>query len=160
MTRITGIKHKGKIINGRRIYDYPDLIKNQMVILEGKRFIEVIEQEPRSKTVPQLAFYYGGVIAGTCMEATLFEGWLETDLDFFFRSLFLSYNKTFYDGLISKTITVTENLSNVSKQQMALFLDNVIRWLAERKVKVLDPDQYKYGKYLSQQKLPKHTDDW
>ena len=154
------VKHKGTIINQRRIYDYPALIKSQIQQLEGRRFVEVIEEEPETKTIPQLAFYHGGIIAGTCMKATLFEGWIEGEIDFFFRRTFLSYEKTFYDGQVSKTISVVQRLSGVSKEQMVLFLDNVIEWLAQRGIKVLNPDQYKYGKYLTWQDLPKYEDDW
>lgn len=148
------VYHYGTVKGGRIIYDRPLFFESELIRLEGKVVKVVVEERKEKKTVPQLAFYFGGIVRKTCMSSTLFEGWMEEEIDQFFRRRFLSYIKTIH--LSDSTITpvqVINELRDLTKEEMTVFVNHVIQFLAENGIEVLEPEMYKYNKYLQEQNL-------
>lgn len=148
------IYHNGIVRNGRIVYDRPLFYTSELARLEGKNVRVIIEEQKERKTVPQLAFYFGGIIRKTCMGSTLFEGWMEEEIDQFFRKRFLSYIKTihFSDNTVTPVQVINE-LRDLTKEEMTLFINHVIQFLAENGIEVLEPEMYKYNKYLQEHNL-------
>jgi hypothetical protein len=148
------IYHYGTVKNGRIIYDRPVFYQAELQKLDGKDVKVVIEERKEKKTIPQLAFYFGGIIRKTCLESTLFEGWMDEEIDQFFRHRFLSYIKTMrYPDNTSAAVKVINELRDLSKDEMTMFISHVIRFLNENGIEVLEPEMYKYNKYLQEQNL-------
>lgn len=148
------IYHLGTVKNGRVVYDRPVFLQSELDKLEGRQIRIYFEEIKEKKSIPQLAFYFGGIIRKTCMGSTLFEGWMEGEIDQFFRTRFLSYIKTIRssDGTVTFT-TVQNELRDLTKDEMTLFINHVIQFLAENGIEVLEPEMYKYNKYLQEQNL-------
>ncbi len=87
------LKHYGKIVNGKEIYYNPDLHQETLNSLEGKEFEEILKEKHKKVSEDAFGYYYGGVI-GEAMEYEMFGGWSKDDIDDFFSSMFLTYNKT------------------------------------------------------------------
>lgn len=145
------IYHLGTVKNGRVDYDRPVFYQSEMAKLEGKKIRAYFEEIKEKKTVSQLAFYFGGIVRKTCMGSTLFDGWMEEEIDQFFRKRFLTYIKTIqYLDKTSEFVQVINELRDLNKDEMTIFIDRVIQFLAEHGIEVLDPEMYKYNKYLQE----------
>lgn len=152
------IKFLGKVINGRMLFDRPKLFQNILDSLEEQEFELTIKKRSRHKTRLQLAYYWGGIISGTCMKCEEFAGWTKEEIDEYFRTTLRSYTKSIlYTDRKTKQVKeeirrVTERVSEYDKEQLALYIEDVVRHLALNfGITVLDPEEYKYAKYISVQ---------
>ncbi len=146
------LKHYGKIINGKKIYYNHDLYLESVKALEGFEFEEVLKEKHKKVSEDAFGYYYGGVI-GEAMKYEMFGGWSKDDIDDFFSSLFLTYNKTLCliddnGKQIFHTIKKVESKSSgFSSKKMKAFTDKCIQWLAENGIVVHSSEQYLAGKY-------------
>lgn len=147
---MSNIKFFGIVKNGIRCYYRPELHKQVLIPLEGKEFEEIIQERFIEPSQDQHAYYRGGIIAGTCMETELFQGWTAHDIHDLFGSLFLSYTKVATISGKDIEIVKTESTANLTKKKMAEFITNVIAWLAEHNIYPLAPEEYVLAKYKSQ----------
>jgi hypothetical protein len=140
------VKHKGVVRNGKPIFDMPQLFQSKVDSLEGKRFDLLMEPEHEKVTVSQWAYYYGGIIKGTCMKTEAFAGWTDKEIN----QAILNHLRTsikivlFKDGSES-TMSYVDDLKQYSKTEMVLYIEDVLNFLAEKEIYPLPPDNYKYG---------------
>ncbi len=144
------IKHRGKIINGKRIYDNQPLHTESLHDLEGQRFEEIIKLEYKKVSNDAHGYYRGGVL-GECMEYELFGGWDREDVHEHFARLFLSHKVTIkYVGEITTTFkeeTKIQSTSDLSSKEMFEYCERCIQWCAERGIIIKTPEEYYLGKY-------------
>ncbi len=141
------IKLKGTVTNGKRIYDRPEIKKMLLDELEGKRFEEIIQKEHIDKTGQQLAYYFGGIIAGTCMRCESFGGYTKNEIDHHFRTVLRPYKAS---RLVNGRMTVEDRVDDIgaySIDEMSLFLEDVLNLLASYGINPLPSDQYLLKKY-------------
>jgi hypothetical protein len=143
----TLIKLKGIVTNGERVYDRPEMKKMVLDELEGKRFEEIIKKEHIAKTDQQLAYYFGGIISGTCMRNEMFGGWSKDDVDHHLRSVVCAYKEI---RIVNGKPTITERVDSLSEynvDQMVLFLEGVLQYLSTMDIVPLPPNEYELKKY-------------
>ena len=151
MAKQTVIKHFGKIVNGKRIYNNPALHDEYVKDLEGKEFVEVIKQKHKKVSNDAHGYYRGGVL-GEAMNYELFGGWSRDEIhDDHFAPLFLSYKKTVKyiagDETMFREKTETQSTADLSSKEMFEFCEKCIQWLAEKGIVVHTPEEYLLGKY-------------
>lgn len=151
------VLHKGTVKNGKIIYDFPKLYNAKLALLEGKRIDSWLEIEHEPVTKYQWAYYYGGIIKGTCMKSTAFAGWTYDEIHQAIVAHLRTNTKVvvFPDGSES-VMNYVDDLRQYSKGQMAIYIDDVLNFLAEREIYPLPPDHYKYGINLQ---IKKYTDE-
>jgi len=139
---------RGKVVKGVRHYNNPRLVELQLEKLEGKEFEEVLQKKREGISGDQYAYYFGGIIAGTCMKAEIFAGWTKDEIDQYFCTELLSLSKVRVVGGKVKQIVNVQQKSDLSMAEFAEFVDNVIKLLAmEHQIAVLPPEDYKLGRY-------------
>jgi len=139
---------RGTVENGIRRYYRPSLLKARLKALEGKEFQEIVQEKEEETTTDQHGYYRGGIIRGTCMESTLFEGWEHDDIHNFFAAEFLSYKRILLKGDDDAvTVTITQSTIDLNKKEMSAYIDKIKNWLGGEGIIVLDPDEYKSDKY-------------
>lgn len=150
MTRKTKIVFKGTARNGQLIFDHPKLWESQIFELEGKRFDLVIEQESKPKSISQLGYLFGGIIESTCLRSNVFEGWTKDEVLAYLLSKLTSYTKeVIYPDGHRELIVTHDDISGYDKEQLRLFIDQVIIFLSSTHgLVVLSPDEYRYEKYF------------
>jgi len=138
--------HKGTIKNGIKCYDYPKVYQANLDSLEGKRFEETLELEHEKVTSLQWGYYYGGIIKGTCMKTETFRGWPYKDIEEAIRKHLRTTDKVvvFPDGS-QNVMQYTDDLRQYSKDEMVIYIEDVLNFLAEKDIHPLPPDYYKYG---------------
>lgn len=136
----------GKKLNGKFIADKPKMYQSHIDSFEDKSELEIIVRPKRRKaTTKQFGFYFGGIIKGTCMKATLFEGWKAKEIDDFFRSEFAWH----YEKVNGSEKKVNDDIALYTTEEMKKFVDDVIQYLAESGIEVLDPSEYISSKVRS-----------
>jgi hypothetical protein len=143
----TLIKLKGTVTNGERVYDRPEIKKMILDELEGKRFEEIVKKEHIEKTDKQRAYYFGGIIAGTCMRSLMFDGWTKDEIDIHFRKLLRAYKAV---RTINSRITIEDrhdSIADYNVDEMSLFLEDVLNYLARFEIYPLPSDEYELKKY-------------
>jgi hypothetical protein len=141
------LKLRGYVHNGKRVYDHPDIQKMVLDELEGKRFEELIKKEHVSKSSKQLGYYFGGIIAATCMKAEKFGGWTRDEIDDFLREILRPYKVV---RSVNGKMTVedkTDSLADYSVEEMSLFLEDVLNFLATEDIHPLSSEDYNLKKY-------------
>lgn len=150
----TVIRHFGKVVNGKRIYDNPELHQEYVNALEGKEFEEVIKIKFKRVTVDAHGFYRAGVIK-ECTNYEIFAGWEEKEIHEFFAKMFLSYTKLekYIENGVTKQreVTYTQSTSLLSGKEMFNYTDKVIQWLAQEGIVIHTPESYILGKYKTKQ---------
>lgn len=143
------LRHYGKIVNGKKVYYNPELYKHQIDSLEGQEFEEVIKKRFKKVSEDQHSYYRKGVL-GTCIQHEEFIHFnkpddIHTEI---IAPMFLGYTvRRELKGKIYESQQV-RSTADLSKEEMAEFIDKVIMWLAsEMGIVVYSPEQY----YLSQQ---------
>jgi len=137
------IKHYGRIINGRKDYYNKALYYQQIALLEGKEFEEVIKIRHKKVTNDQYAYYFGGILT-TCFESELFHAFSKAaDVHTYFEYKFLSYDVMMEVGDNKQVITKYKGLSELNKQEMSTFMERVIHHCREDlKINILTPEEY------------------
>jgi hypothetical protein len=137
------IKHYGKIINGKKIYYNQPLYNQQLISLEGKEFVEVIEEKHRNPSPDQHKFYRGGIL-GTCIQTEFFSNFPTEDAihENFFAPMFLSYTQQVITPKESKIITKVRSTADLSKKEYSEFIEKVIGWCIENDIQIGSPEDY------------------
>ncbi len=137
------IKHFGKIVKGRKVYNNPELYANQLAQLEGMEFEEIIKKRTRKTTLSQFAFYYGAILP-TCYQCEIFSAFDKSDdVGIYFEDKFLSYTIPIHlpNGGI-KTITKTKSLTGLNIDETSEFITKVLAECDSLGITVLSPEEY------------------
>lgn len=141
------IKHSGHVKNGKKVYDNPDLYREQIQALEGRNFVEEIKEKKVNASMSQYG-YYRGAILPTCHKSEMFNSFDKKDdiHDNYFAPQFLSY--TVLVKLPGKTYEQIKvrSLADLSVDEMSVFIERVIAFLAENNIDVPAPEEF-YNKY-------------
>ena len=136
--------HNGKVL--RNIFQ-PDNIRYwtmELHALEGKEVQCLIREQEPEKSLNQLAFYFGVIIKRYCMSSNAFAGNNESEIDQYFRQELRSYTAT----INSKPQKMTDEVGKYTREQMRLFLDEVVALLArEFDIHIDDTVMFKWNKY-------------
>jgi hypothetical protein len=137
--------HKGTIKNGIKCYDYPKVYQANLDSLEGKRFEETLEAEHEKVTNDQWAYLYGGIIRGTCMKSDIFSKWTFEEIkENLVKHLRTGIKIVIKDGK-SYPEKYEDDLKQYSIQEMSIYIEDVLNFLAELDIHPLPSDYYKYG---------------
>lgn len=141
------VKHSGVVKNGKKIYDYPDLYSQQLFELEGKQFVEIIQEKKRKVTISQHAYYRGGIL-GSCYKSEMFSYMDNKDSihDLYFAKKFLTHIETVELPNERYEVSVTRHLSEISTKEMSEFIEKVLAECADLGIEVLPSEMY-YSKY-------------
>jgi len=137
------IKHYGRVVNGRKDYYNKALYYQQIALLEGKEFEEVIKIRHRKVTNDQYAYYFGAVLT-TCFESEHFHAFNKaSDVHAYFEYKFLSYDVMLEVGDDKQVMTKYKGLSELNKQEMSAFIERAIHHCREYlKINILSPSEY------------------
>lgn len=149
------IRHSGRIIHGKKIYDNPFLYKSQLQALEGKNFVEIIEEKHYKPSKDAHGYYRGGIL-GTCIQTEYFSHFANEDAihDDFFAPMFLSYtvqvvtpNKSYIQQKVRSTADLT-------KKEYSEFIDKVLNWCGLENIEIGTTEQYhsRYYKTITKTK--------
>jgi len=143
------LKHYGKVVKGVMEFYRPQLLKSNLTELEGKEFELVLKEKYKGVSTDAHAFYRGGIL-GTALASETFGGWTKDEVHEHFVEMFLSYADTkkiiTRNGTVNVPIQKIKSTSALSSKAMKEYCDQVIRWLAQHDIIVLDPDQYELSK--------------
>jgi len=141
------IKHSGEVRNGVKYYDNPDLYRQQLQELEGKRFIEIIKEKHRTPSNGQYGFYRGGILP-ICYTTEMFSYFDNKDdiHSNYFAPKFLSYKVVVKVKNERYEITKVRSLTELSEKEFAMFIERVIIECSELGIEIPDHNQY-YNKY-------------
>ncbi len=145
----TQLKLRGDVKNEKPIYDHPDIYEMIMKELEGKRFEVIFKKEHIDVTANQWAYYFGGIIGGTCMRCAMFEGWTKDEIDLHFRKTLRSYT---ISRLINGKMTYEQGYDDIGRyslDEMVLFIEDVLNYLATFEIIPLSPQDYNLKRYSS-----------
>lgn len=142
------IKHYGRVVNGRKDYYNKALYYQQIALLEGKEFEEVIKIRHKKVTNDQYAYYFGAVLT-TCFETELFCAFDKAaDVHAYFEDKFLSYKTMIIVGDVKKEITKYHSLSQLGKKEMSEFIERVLMHLRnDLNIIVLSPEEFYLENY-------------
>lgn len=156
------ILFKGKIENGKVLFDYPTLFESRKSMLEGNRFQMTFDAEEKPKTPSQLGYYFGGIIEATCMQSTAFEGWTKDEIHEYLVKRLRSYPKELHYPDGHKEIeNCTEEVRDYKMDEWAKYIDDVIRYLTmHHQITPLSPEDYKYEKYQKFINPHKEEKEW
>lgn len=140
------------IKNGRICPDYPLAWKAYLLQHEGQKVYMSITPErfvPKSKE--QLAYYMGGIIRGTLMRTTKFEGYSHPEIDKVIRRAVREETAVLIDKKGNEETFKFTNaeIEKYDIKEMSNFINDVLDWLAIKfDIHPLPPEYYKQGKYL------------
>ena len=144
------LKHYGKVVNQELKYYQPKLLLSNLAELEGKEFEVVLKEKVKSVSTDAHAFYRGGIIK-QCLSYEMFGGWTKDEIHEFFADMFLGYMDT--KKIITRTGTVNIPIQKIrstgalNSKEMYEYCQQVIRWLAQHDIVILDPEQYELTKF-------------
>ncbi|MCC7514513.1 MAG: hypothetical protein IT212_07455 [Bacteroidia bacterium] len=141
------IRHYGIIRGAKRIYYNPELHTRQMQDLDGKEFEEVIKEKHVKPSTSTHGYYRGGIIS-SCLTTNEFAGWDKEEVNDYFCGLFLKrvVEKIFPDGKRVEVIHIGST-GDLNQREMNEFIETVVRYLAEKGIYILSPDEYNLTKY-------------
>ena len=143
------IKHIGRIDeNGKKVYYNPALYRDQIDLLRGHEFVEIIKKKHQKVTQSQHG-YYRGVILPICHKTNRFIHFDTKDTihDDYFAPKFLSYIKVVeIDGKVTEQ-KKEKSISNLSKEEMAEFLERVISDCTDNQIRVPSPEEHYHEYY-------------
>ena len=140
------IRHFGQINNGELQLFNLGLWGNQIRELEGKEIYVEVRERPKNVTTDQHA-YYRGAILPECLQYETFGGWEKQEVHEFFVDMFLSYTKVKIMNGIAKEIKVVPSTADISRKEMAEFIEKVLGWLAMEGIYIMSPEQYNVSKF-------------
>jgi hypothetical protein len=113
--------HRGKVAQGKKIYDNPSRYLVQLSKLEGKRFEETLRQEKSKRSLNQNAAYWGIVI-------NILSDHLGYDKDAMHDALKVK----FASHVDPKTgLTVTESTTKMDTKRFMKYYEDIQRWASE-----------------------------
>lgn len=137
------IKHYGRIENGKKLYYNQPLYNHQIQALEGKQFVEII-QEVHKKPSQNSYNYYRGAILPTCYQSEMFNH-LDNKDDIhtlYFAPKFLSYKKLANIGGQQKEVTITRSLADLNQEEMTDFINRVKADCEMNQIFIPDSSEY------------------
>ena len=137
------IKHVGKVEKGKKRYYNPDIYAKQLQALEGREFVEIIQERPKRRTPDQHGYYFGGILA-TCLKTEYFSHFytVEELHENFFGPLFLSYSVRVEVGNEVYNQKKERRVSSLSRKEFSEFIDKVLNWCGENGITILPSEQY------------------
>ena len=139
------VRHFGKVINGKRVYNNLELHRQQLLQLEGKDFEEVIKERSKRVTLDQFSFYYGGILP-TCYNSETFSHYdnHEEIHEEYFAPKFLKYTKQVnsLDGTKKESVKY-RSLSDLNRKEMSEFIEKVLIETELLGIHVLTSEEYK-----------------
>lgn len=146
------VRHFGRIKDGKKRYYKPTVHEEAMKALEGKEFMEILEERFVDTTTDQHG-YYRATNRWLIENAEKFGGWSEDEVHHFAASLFLTHRKMIDYGGIPKELIIVESTADLGKKKMRIFIDQWTSWLAlHESIVVPEPAEMVVGKYRSESK--------
>jgi hypothetical protein len=142
-------KHFFRVVGGKFIFEEWDMFEYKKRNLEGKRGYAIIEEAEERPTHNQFAYYFGGIIRSECMASHTFSGLSEHEVHEILFSEIRSHTKVVEmpDGS-TKLKTVSDDFSKYKKEDMVLYLQELIAYLqVEYNIHPKAPEYYKYNKF-------------
>lgn len=143
------IKHFGRILpNGNISFYNNELWNDQRQSLAGKEFELSIKERHKRPSVSQFSYYWGAILK-TCLQNESFSHYLtveELHRDVM-QPLFLGYQVRVVVGKKKYDKHMVKSLSDLNKKETSEFIENVLNFIAQEGVIVLDPEQYKERYY-------------
>lgn len=136
-------KHYGIVEGGVKKYYQPDLYRKQLDALEGRRFVEVIQEVKQKPSVDTHAYYRGGILP-TCYSAEMFAHFDNKDQihELYFAPKFLSFVQMVVLPNEKYEVRITRSLSDLSQKEMNEFIEKVKADCAVNGTEVLEPSDY------------------
>ncbi len=143
----TEIRHYGRIKEGKFIWDIPDLYRQNILELEGQEITMVVKKRHQKPTKSQYGYYRGAILMA-CFESEMFSTMSTKDEihDLYFAPKFLSYVTLAEIGGKKVEVTRVRSLADLDKDEMNLFMQQVLEECLELEIKVL-PSEMFYNKY-------------
>lgn len=141
------IRHLGVVKNGKFQAYKPELLKSELQEKEGQPVYLLVQDYEVEKTTDELGYYYGGIIAGTCMRTEIFGGWEKEEIDDFFQTMFLDEHITKMMKGEVVSFNRRNRISKLTKKNMSMFINKVIQYLASEGIVVLPSEMYLKSKY-------------
>ena len=138
------IRHFGKVIKGRKVYNNQQLYNHQLEALEGQEFEEITKKRTKNKTISQND-YYRGAILPTCYASEMFAHYDKPDdiHEEYFKEKFLSYTKLVNMPNGSKIEKIKyRSTSDLNREEMSTFIEKVLIDCACMNIIVLSGEQY------------------
>lgn len=143
------IKHIGQIDeNGKKIYYNPELYRNQIDLLRGQEFIEIIKKKHQKVTQSQHG-YYRGVILPICHKTNRFLHFDKKDDihdDYFAPKLLSEIRVVEVDGKVNEFLKI-KSVADLNKEEMTEFIERVLADLSENGITIPSPEE-SYNKYF------------
>lgn len=139
------IKHFGKVVKGRLVYNAPDLLNNHLAGFKDGQEVQVIIQKRRRDTTLNQHRYYRGVILHACYQSEMFSHYDKADdiHDDYFQPKFLSYKKmVIYPDGSKQEITHYHSMADMSDEETSAFIEKVVIDCATNGIPIRSPEEY------------------
>ncbi len=139
----TRIRHLGVVKGGVKTYTNPELYQQQLLALEGKEFVEIIEERKKDPSLNQHR-YYRHAILKSCHESEQFISFNKPDdiHKYYFAPMFLTYTEVITVGKENIEVEITQSMADLSMKEVGVFIERVLAHCAELGIIILDPEQY------------------
>jgi hypothetical protein len=145
------VRHFGKVVRGRKVYNNPELYNLQLQQLEGKEFEEIIKVRSKRTTDSQHA-YYRGAILPACFQSEMF-GHCDKpdDIHEYFADRFLSYTVMIHrpDGTKFESKRI-RSMADLNRQETSEYIARVKMECEILEIQILSPEEY-YNKLYNKQ---------
>jgi len=143
------LKHYGIVERGIKKYYLPDLYKKQIDALEGRRFVEVIQEVKNKPSPSQYGFYRGGILPA-CYESEMFSHLDNKDLihECYFAKKFLTHKQLVVLKNERYEVDITRSLADIDDKEMSDFIEKVLAECADLGIYIMSPNEY-YNKYYN-----------
>lgn len=143
------IKHYGTIKGGKKIYFNQTLYDSQMQSLEGKDFVEIIQEVHRKPSVNSNNYYRGGILP-TCYQAEMFSHLDNKDQihSLYFAPKFLTHIELVNIAGEQKEVTITRSLADLNQEEMTSFITKVKSECNLLGLEIGEPQDY-YNKFYN-----------
>jgi hypothetical protein len=129
--------HRGKVINGKKVYDQPARYLVQLSKLEGKRFEETIRKEKSQRSINQNNYYWGCVVE-ILRDHFGYETYEAEEVHIGLKLLFLRIHEN--EGL--QTVKSTTKLNTAEFED---YLEKIRRWaIKEHNCRIPLPNEVDY----------------
>jgi hypothetical protein len=146
-TKVQVIHYAEVLEDGKTIiYSNPSLRDAQIQQLAGKKIEIEYRKQRKSISKDTFGYYWGGIVP-TALEFEMFGGWSDKRFDLYFRGKYLSYTELFIVNGVKEEKVYVKDLKDLSQEEMNIYITQVVQWLAENGIVILDPKQYKLQQY-------------
>lgn len=134
---------------GSFVWEEPDMLNFKREMLKGKRGYAIIEEVEENWTQPQLAYYFGGMIHGECMNSNCFVGLNDKQIHDILWAEYSEHIVVYHDksGKPHQRVSV-KDFHSIGKKQMSQYIEWLIPHLLEEYgIEVKPSENYKLNKY-------------